>query len=61
MDLKDTITKWQTGMCLLDNDNSLDQAVTILLSIRSPSAKIIHNVGCVKMRQGLFSDAIQVS
>ncbi|GFR94138.1 neutrophil cytosol factor 2 [Elysia marginata] len=59
MDLKDTITKWHTGMCMLDDEGNLDEAVAVLLSIRAPSAKIFHNIGCVKMRQGLYSEAIQ--
>ncbi|RUS80449.1 hypothetical protein EGW08_011818 [Elysia chlorotica] len=58
MDLKDTLAKWHTGMCLLDSNKSLDEAISVLLSIRSPSSKIIHNIGCIKMKQGLFLDAI---
>ena len=61
MDLKDTITKWHSGMCLLEDENCLDEAVSMLLSIKAPSAKIFHNIGCIRMRQTLYSDAIQVS
>ncbi|GFN90222.1 neutrophil cytosol factor 2 [Plakobranchus ocellatus] len=59
MDLKDTIAKWHAAMCLLEERTDLEKAVGVLLSIRVPSAKTYHNIGCIRMLQALYSEAIQ--
>ncbi|KAH9488196.1 hypothetical protein Btru_064811 [Bulinus truncatus] len=58
MALKDTIETWNQACCMLD-EMKLPDAVLRLQAIENPTAKIVHNVGCILMLQNLFPEAVK--